>query len=410
MFHPHLGLVEAPPTILYNLPTEHTAFDILETALIQHMKILALEPYYGGSHRAFLDGWRKISRHDWTTLTLPAHKWKWRMRHSAITFAQMLRKHVAEGKAWDAIFCSDMLNLAEFKGLAPTPVRSLPAVIYFHENQLTYPVRFESERDFQFALTNMTGALAADAVWFNSAFHRDSFLDALTALLRKMPDNQPLEAVEQIRSKTSIHPPGALDITPKAALSTGPLRILWAARWEHDKNPEDFFEALKLLERKNVPFKLSVIGEQFRDVPECFERAHGRFAGCIETWGYQSNREQYEQALTWADVFVSTAVHEFFGISAVEAALAGAFPLLPDRLAYPEILKLDRKDWAAEHFYDGTPAALANKLAELASRKQHGNLWDSNPNRVRKCAERFLWDKLAPPMDTAIEDILNQRS
>ncbi|MCK4372451.1 MAG: DUF3524 domain-containing protein, partial [candidate division Zixibacteria bacterium] len=36
------------------------------------MKILALEPYYGGSHKAFLDGWSSRSRHEWTILKLPA--------------------------------------------------------------------------------------------------------------------------------------------------------------------------------------------------------------------------------------------------------------------------------------------------------------------------------------------------
>ena len=51
------------------------------------MRILALEPYYGGSHRAFLDGWVAHSRHEWTVLELPAYKWKWRMRHAAITLA-----------------------------------------------------------------------------------------------------------------------------------------------------------------------------------------------------------------------------------------------------------------------------------------------------------------------------------
>ncbi len=52
------------------------------------MNILALEPYYGGSHQALLDGWIAHSRHHWTLLTLPPHKWKWRMRHAAVTLAE----------------------------------------------------------------------------------------------------------------------------------------------------------------------------------------------------------------------------------------------------------------------------------------------------------------------------------
>jgi hypothetical protein len=32
------------------------------------MRILALEPFYGGSHQAFLDGWRARSRHTWSLI------------------------------------------------------------------------------------------------------------------------------------------------------------------------------------------------------------------------------------------------------------------------------------------------------------------------------------------------------
>ena len=142
-----------------------------------------MEPYYGGSHKAFIDGLSKASRHSWTVLTLPAHKWKWRMRHSAITFAAQAAHLPQEARDCDLLFCSDMLNLAEFAGLAPAEIARLPKVIYFHENQLTYPVRFENERDCHFAMTNLTSALAADAVWFNSQFHADSFLAALPKFL-----------------------------------------------------------------------------------------------------------------------------------------------------------------------------------------------------------------------------------
>lgn len=56
-----------------------------------------------------------------------------------------------------------MLNLAEFMGLVDESIRRVPKVVYFDENQLTYPVEVESERDYQYCMTNITTALAADA-------------------------------------------------------------------------------------------------------------------------------------------------------------------------------------------------------------------------------------------------------
>ncbi len=369
------------------------------------MKILALEPYYGGSHKAFLDGWAAVSKHNWTLYTLPPYKWKWRMRHSAITFARQISRSVAKGQKWHVIFCSDMLNLAEFLGLAPLSVRKMSAVVYFHENQLTYPVRVESERDYQFAMTNMTTALAATSVWFNSAFHRDSFFEAMEAFLRKMPDCQPTETIEEIRSKALVYPPGVNNRGNGVERKTGPLRILWAARWEHDKNPEGFFEALKMLKARGIDFRLSVIGEQFRELPEVFAWARRHFASHIDQWGYQKSRCEYEKALKQADVFVSTAKHEFFGISLVEAGLAGVYPLVPKRLAYPEILRLGEEKSVEQFFYDGTVPDLADKLAALAQRMEKGRLWNKDPDRLVRLMQCYRWDNLGRVLDQAIERI-----
>lgn len=369
------------------------------------MHILALEPYYGGSHKAFLDGWTERSRHEWTFLHLPPYKWKWRMRHSAITFADDVRRLVAEGRSWDVIFCSDILNLAEFLGLTPRSIQSLPAISYFHENQLTYPVRFENERDYHFVMTNMTTALAATCVWFNSAFHRDSFLEALISFLKKMPDYQSIGVLERIRDKAVVYPPGVSAIPRNGNRDAGPVRILWAARWEHDKNPEDFFEALKILKGRDINFRISVIGEQFLETPEAFEWAHQYFADHIDRWGYQESRVEYEEALTQADVFVSTAQHEFFGITAVEAILAGAYPMLPKRLAYPEILRLNDDEKIEEFFYDGSVAGLANKLAALAERVRNGCLWKEETRYVVKTMQRFTWDNLVDTLDETVDKV-----
>jgi glycosyltransferase involved in cell wall biosynthesis len=370
------------------------------------MKILALEPYYGGSHRAFLDGWSANSRHGWTVLGLPAYKWKWRMRHAAVTLLDPVCQRLQAGESWDLLFCSDMLNLAEFLGLAPRPVQQLPSVVYFHENQLTYPVQHEAERDYHFALSNMTTALAATSVWFNSAFHRDSFLEALPTFLKRMPDHQPFDAGDRIRTKARIESPGIHPFPARDARRPGEMRVLWAARWEYDKDPDTFFDALERLKSLTIPFRLSVIGERFRQSPPVFDWAEAHFRDHVDRWGYQETREQYESALLDADVVVSTAKHEFFGISVVEAIAAGAYPLLPKRLAYPEILGLDEADRAREFFYEGGGARLAARLAALADRVARDDLWAGDPDRAVRMVTRFSWDQRAPQLDDGLDALM----
>jgi len=366
------------------------------------MRVLALESYYGGSHKAFLDGWINNSNHTWTLLRLPAYKWKWRMRHSAIHFAEEVTKRVKQGQFWDLLFCSDMLNMAEFLGLVPPNIQKLPTITYFHENQLTYPVRVEDERDYQFAMTNLTTALAATEVWFNSAFHRDSFFEALEIFLKHMPDYQPMEAVETIRSKSVIHPPGIEDIRPSGQREPGPLRILWAARWEHDKNPDDFFEALNVLKNSGIDFRLSCIGQQFREVPEVFNHARKRFIEHIDQWGFIESRQEYIKTLQQADVIVSTARHEFFGITILEAISAGCFPMLANRLSYPELLGLGKTQGVEEFFYNGSAEDLANKLNILAQKITTESLWPNNFS-PEFLTERFSWNKLAKLYDQMLQ-------
>lgn len=383
------------------------------------MRVLVLESYYGGSHKAFLDGWQKHSEHDFTLLTLPPSKWKWRMRHAAITFAQQVnelfstdsdgtaKRSLTVAAPWDVLFCSDMLNLAEFLGLVDESVRKLPKVVYFHENQLTYPVQVESERDYQYCMTNITTAAAADAVWFNSEFHRDEFLEAILKFLKRMPDYQPLEVIEQIRQKSSIHPPGiapAKRVQVQPALTaertgprfTSPVRILWAARWEHDKNPEDFFAAVKILKERGLDFRLNVIGEQFRDQPEVFDWAKEYFADHIDRWGYQSSRGEYETALAESDIVVSTANHEFFGIGMLEAISAGCFPLLPKRLSYPSIIQslVEDENKREMFLYDGTVDGLVTRLEELMTR----SAWARPTLQITQ----YHWPQRAKHMDKHI--------
>ena len=139
------------------------------------MQILTLEPYYGGSHETFLKGIQAHVPFDFTLLTLPARKWKWRMRLAAPYFADKVIS-LREKEKFDAVFCSSFVDVATLTSLLPHPIGQLPFYTYFHENQFAYPVQKEDERDFHFGLTNLTTALSSDKVGFNTQYNLQTFL------------------------------------------------------------------------------------------------------------------------------------------------------------------------------------------------------------------------------------------
>ena len=127
----------------------------------------------------------------------------------------------------------------------------------------------------------------------------------------------------------------------------------------------------------------------------------------IEVWGYQSQRADYQRALMRADVFVSTALHEFFGISTIEAMVAGAYPMLPRRLSYPELLELSPRGVTRGHFYDGGAAQLKRRLQSLAeSLDATGSVWGATRDRCQSLASRFCWSQHAARLDDALEAAL----
>ncbi len=367
------------------------------------MRILVLNPYHSGSHRSFIEGWIKHSQHDFTLLTLPGHHWKWRMRHSPLTFAQQVKERTDKGKKWDLLFSTDMLNLPEFLGFAPEEIRKLPGVIYFHENQITYPTQTHDKRDLHFAYTNFLTAVKADQLWFNSDFHRQDFLNALDQYLPKMPGFQNTEQVELIRKKAIVQYPGIEQMNEVEKLENKQIHFLWCARWEYDKNPEEFFSAMSVLKEAGYSFRLSVIGESYRNQPDCFDVAKKQFAEEIVHWGYQESRKEYEKVLEESDVIVSTATHEFFGISAVEAVLANCFPIVPQRLAYPEVFEN-----FTDFLYDGTKEGLIKSLIQLLKQYEAGNLWTTGSLQAKESFNRFLWTHRSSEMDQACENLVRK--
>ena len=299
------------------------------------MKFLFLEPFYGGSHRDFADGWIRHSRHQFDLFTLPARFWKWRMRGAALYLAKKV-KNPAE---YDGLITSSMMSLSDLKALWGTECPR--ALVYFHENQLSYPLPPGETMDYQFGFTDVTTGLVADKVLFNSQTHMDAFFGLLPGFIKMMPEYRPHWVGDQIRTKATVlypgcnYPAGPADLSPWD-LSKPPL-IVWNHRWEFDKSPETFFAALESVLSGGFEFRLALLGENFQVVPTPFLTAKEKFGERIVHYGYEVSKKKYQDWLKQGVIVVSTAIQENFGISIVEAVRCGCYPLLPNNLSNAEI-------------------------------------------------------------------------
>lgn len=367
-----------------------------------NMRVVLLEPYFTGSHRAWADGYRAASQaHIIDIWAMEGRFWKWRMHGAALEFACRSR---AAPQDPDLLLVTDMVNLPYFLALTRPRFGDTPVAAYFHETQLAYPLAPGARQDLTYGFMNLMTGLCADWVFFNSAFHCEQFFDELPRLLKHFPDYNHLEVVPQLRAKSSVLPVGCDLRRLDAARADAPPRtlpplVLWNQRWEYDKQPEVFFRALSILAEEGVPFRLALAGENFRQKPEEFLRAKEAFADRLVHYGH-ADAEEYARLLWQADVVVSTAIHEFFGIAIVESIYCGAWPLLPNRLVYPEMIP---PSLHAAHLYEN--------FDDLVRRLRDILLHPKPPApALREAMARYDWSRMAPEYDRALDAVRDLRA
>lgn len=367
------------------------------------VNIALLEPFMTGSHASWAHGYARHSRHKVKVFSLEGKHWKWRMHGGAVTLA---RQFNASSFKADLILATDMLDLATFLALTRTQSASIPSVLYCHENQLSYPWSPEDidpklRRDAHYCFINYTSALAANAVCFNSAFHQHDFLARLPAFLRSFPDYSETDLVDHIARKSSTLPLG-LDLARldtccekesnegRASGNAAAPLILWNHRWEYDKNPEAFFDVLFALQEQNVDFRLAVLGESYRKQPPIFARAREVLKNHIVHWGFVEDFSEYAAWLWRSDILPVTSEHDFFGISVVEAMYCGCYPLLPQRLAYPEHVPAELHS----RFFYTDADDLKQRLIHLCTADTI-----VVPMQIRQQVAGYAWEHLAQRYD-----------
>ncbi len=360
------------------------------------MKFLFLESFFGGSHREFAEGLISNSRHGIDLVTLPARYWKWRMRGAALYFI----KKVSSLVKYDGLIITDLMSLSDFKALAGR--NCPPTLVYLHENQFTYPLSPGERMDYQFGFTDITTALAADRILFNSQTHRNGYFEALPKFLKMMPDCRPNWVVDEIKSKAKVMYPGCrfedkVSVAEKFARPLPPI-IIWNHRWEFDKNPEPFFDALDSVLKRGVDFRLALLGETSQAVPKAFIEARRRYGPRIIQYGYVNLREQYLQWLQQGAIVVSTALQENFGIAVVEAVRFGCLPLLPMRLSYPEIIPNECHDRV---LYRNQSDLVAKLTRFLSKHHEYQGLREM----LSRAMSKFAWSNLIDRYDQILENL-----
>jgi glycosyltransferase involved in cell wall biosynthesis len=141
---------------------------------------------------------------------------------------------------------------------------------------------------------------------------------------------------------------------------------------------------------------VAVLGERFREAPLCFREALEALGDRIVQFGFEPDRFRYRRWLERATVVVSTADQENFGMSVVEAVAGGCLPLLPARLAYPEVIPRRYHD----DFLYPDEAALTERLASIL---ENPAPWREKAAGLPEAMARYAWHRRIAAFDELID-------
>ncbi|MDP7066558.1 MAG: DUF3524 domain-containing protein [Acidimicrobiales bacterium] len=356
--------------------------------------VLILEPWYRGSHRSWVEGWRSKSKHSISVVNGSDSGWRRSLITSPSIFAAEIDNACGDV---DVLVASTPIDLATVFGLLHRSTPRPPTLLYMHESQIGYPPGPKGGRAYRAIVADWGSILSADRIAVASRFHAELLISELPGFIEELARGAG-SRVEAALSNMQILPVGieTSGMHPKSV--DGKLKILWNHRWSHDKRPGDFVHAMAKLAAEGLDFEIFALGEVERSGAKSHQRLKSQLADRLACFGVQS-KSDYQEILCRADLVVSTAQHDFFGVAVAEAILAGARPVLPWRLAYPELVPTSLH---SELLYKGSLHDALRLL--LAS--------DRDRLHVHRAATRghvaeFGWRNLAPKYDVIVDEMVS---
>lgn len=310
-------------------------------------RVLLLLAYAAASHRHWSSRLQQMfPEFAWTCLILPPRHFNWTIRGNSLLWGfgqqQLLQQR------FDLLLATSMVDLSSLRGFVPA-LATIPTIVYFHENQFSYPAGAQRETNVEPQLVPLYAALCADRIVFNSNYNRSTFLMGTQNLFRRLPDTIPEQVIARLNESCVIPVPVPFPEAPlnrtQPKLQSGCLAVVWNHRWEYDKGIDLLLELCRQIAENGHPVRLHIAGEQFRTQPTEFQEIDtllARHASQLQLdrgqYGFIADQASYETLLESCDVVLSTARHDFQGLAVQEACMHGCTPLAPADLAYPEYL------------------------------------------------------------------------
>jgi glycosyltransferase involved in cell wall biosynthesis len=260
-----------------------------------------------------------------------------------------------------------------------------------------------ASRSLEPALLNLYSAICADRIVFNSEFNRSTFFQGAELFLAKMPDHVPHGIVGRLAAKTTVLPVPIEEHCYVSGEQDSQLTLLWNHRWEYDKGPGRLLDICRRLVSQGVVFKLNLLGQAFRETPAEIRELISLLSpgDYLAQVGFIEKESDYRQCLASSNLVLSTALHEFQGLSVLEGMAAGCYPVVPDRLCYPEFIDEEYRYPCGDATSDGDEyEAEINAAVELIL-----HLHRHPPRKSSTGIDSLSWDCLVGQYQGLIKDV-----
>ena len=279
---------------------------------------------------------------------------------------------------FDLVWCNlvEIAGHIRFAGERSFEMVARPVTVAAHNYVIHESLPYTFESMLNVALSQITGAIAADWNVFNSDYCKWMFQDTAKKWLHQT-------AIDDVLRRSSRINYGTLEsnLMPVHSGNEVPV-IAYNHRLQGYKNYKVTFELLNELYKAGIKFKVKYMNNNTERLSDI---AHYPFVDVRLC----KNRTEYLRELRGCDLNVTNSQHETFCISAIESMALGQPLIAPDGITFPEITG---RDQIAYPYLFKSPAEQRAMLVELLTDHEKRITWGERASAfVRKEFNNILW-------------------